>query len=235
MGTLFNTSDGSILTGLTNGVLTLDFTNGKITDPSGNVTNMNTSLQTMSLSKCKSFMIFCSDADKIIRVGNALSISDHTLTTTIHNYEFDHIQVEIPNNSTPNENQVAFMASDDGLLNYQPSDNWHDRGVAKGTTTNSLVNVYTKHVGGYEDFYITTYNKDTLGSGNSIDVKIYYSEDGSAFFAEQGYTTVVAVAAGSYDSFATNRKHHFYRVEVKSTSAGNHNDFEVYYNNVSVF
>ena len=235
MGTLFTTDTGTILTGLTAGVLTLDFTNGKITAPNGDVSNMNTSLQTMSLQKAKSFMVFCSDADKIIRVGNALTISDHTLTTTIHNYEFDHIQIEIPNNSTPDENQVAFMASDDALLNYDPSDNWHDRGVITGTSTDALVNHYTKHVGGYEDFYITTYNVDTLGSGNSIDVVIYFSEDGTTYFREDGYTTNVSIAAGSYNAFATNRKHHFYRAEIIATSAGNQNDFAIYYNNVSVF
>jgi hypothetical protein len=235
MGTLFTTDTGTILTGLTAGVLTLDFTNGKITAPNGDVSNMNTSLQTMSLQKAKSFMVFCSDADKIIRVGNALTISDHTLTTTIHNYEFDHIQIEIPNNSTPDENQVAFMASDDAYLNYDPSDNWHDRGVITGTSTDALVNHYTKHVGGYEDFYITTYNVDTAGSGNSIDVVIYFSEDGTTFFREDGYTTNVSIAAGSYNAFATNRKHHFYRAEIIATSAGNQNDFAIYYNNVSVF
>jgi len=235
MGTLFTTDTGTILTGLTAGVLTLDFTNGKITAPNGDVSNMNTSLQTMSLQKAKSFMVFCSDADKIIRVGNALTISDHTLTTTIHNYEFDHIQIEIPNNSTPDENQVAFMASDDAYLNYDPSDNWHDRGVITGTSTDALVNHYTKHVGGYEDFYITTYNVDTAGSGNSIDVVIYFSEDGTTYFREDGYTTNVSIAAGSYNAFATNRKHHFYRAEIIATSAGNQNDFAIYYNNVSVF
>ena len=234
-GTLFTTSDGAILTNLTAGVLTLDFTNGKITDPSGTVTNMNTSLQTMSLQKCNSFMIFCSDADKIIRVGNALTISDHTLTTTIHNYAFDHIQITIPANSTPDENQVAFMASDDNYLNYEPSDNWHDRGVITGTSTTAAAEVYKKHVGGYEDFYLTTYNNNTGGSGNSIDMKIYYSEDGVTFFAEQGYTTAVTVTAGSYNSFAASRKHHFYMIEINSTVGGAHNNFTVYYNNVSVF
>ena len=235
MGTLFTTSDGTILTGLTAGVLTLDFTNGKITAPNGDVSNMNTSLQTMSLQKAKSFMVFCSDADKIIRVGNALTISDHTITTTIHNYEFDHIQIEIPSNSLPDENQVAFMASDDPYLNYDVTDNWHDRGIVTGTSTDALTAYYYKHVGGYEDFYITTYNKDTGGSGNSLDVQISYSEDGTTYFPEQGYTTVVAIAAGSYDSFASSRRHHFYRVDIKATSAGNQNDFEIYYNNVSVF
>ena len=240
MGTLFTTDDGSILTGLTTGVLTLNFTNGTITAPDGTVSEMNTSLQIIStpetpVTKCRSFMVFCSDADSVIRVGNVLTIADHQLTHVIHNYDFEQIQVTIPNNSTPDENQVAFMASDDPLLNYEPHDYWHDRGVITGTSTDTLTNYYTKHVGAYDNFYITTYNKDTGGSGNSIDVKIYYSEDGTTFFAEQGYTTAVTIAAGSYDSYASSRKHHFYRVEINATSAGNQNDFEIYYNNVSVF
>ena len=44
---------------------------------------------------------------------------------------FEQIQVTIPNNSTPDENQVAFMASDDPYLNYEPHDYWHDRGVIR--------------------------------------------------------------------------------------------------------
>ena len=238
-GTLFTTSDGAIITGITAGVVQLDFTAGTITLPVGStaplVRQMNTSLQIMSLQKCNSFMIFCSDADKIIHVGNALTISDHTLTTTIHNYAFDHIQVTIPANSNPDENQLAIMASEDQYLNYDVSDNWHDRGVITGTSTTAAAEVYKKHVGGYEDFYLTFYNNDTAGSGNSIDMKVYYSEDGVTFFAEQGYTTAVTVTAGSYNSFAASRKHHFYMIECDSTVGGAHNDFTVYYNNVSVF
>ena len=229
-GTLFTTSDGAILTGLTAGVLTLDFTNGKITEPSGTVRNMNTSLQTMSLDKCNSFMVFCSDADSVVNVGNALTIADHTLTKTVHNYAFDHIQITIPANSTPDENQVAFMASDDQYLNYDPSDNWHDRGLITGTSTNTETNYYTKHVGAYEDFYITTYNSGS----NSIDLKIYFSEDGTTYFAESGYTSASTITAGSYNAFATDRKHHFYRAQISSTVTDSHSTFSIYYNNVSV-
>lgn len=235
MGNLYTTSDGSILTGLTAGELILDFVNGIITTPSGTTSSMNTSLQIMGLTECKSFMVYCSDADSVIHCGNALTISDHQLTHTIMNYGFQQLRIVIPANSTPDENQVSFMASDDGLLNYDPHDYWHDRGVITGTSTDAEVNVYTKHVGGYDDFYITVYNKNTGGSGNSISMKIYYSEDGTTYFADQDYTSLVAIAAGSYNSFATNRKHHFYRVQIIATSAGNQNDFVVYYNNVSVF
>ena len=235
-GTLFTTADGSILTGLTTGSLELDFTNGNITQPDGTVSLMNTSLQTMGVNKCKSFMVFCSDADSVIHVGNSLTISDHHLTHTIHNYEFDHLRITIPDNSTPDENQVSFMASTDEYLNYNPSDNWHDRGriptTGNKTSTNSAVNYYTKHVGAYEDFYITVYNTD---STNSLDLQIFYSEDGTTFFAEQGYTTAVAVTAGSYNSFATSRKHHFYRAQVNSTVTDSHATFVIFYNNVSVF
>ena len=229
-GTLFTTNNGSILTGLTNGIVTLNFVSGNITDASGTVTKMNTSLQIMSKKQCKSFTIFCSDADAVIRVGNALTISDHQLNHTIHNYDFQQIQITVPNNSTPDENQIAFMASTDPYLNYETSANWHDRGVVTGTSVNAATNVYTKHVGAYEDFMITTYNSGS----NSIDLKIYFSEDGTTYFAESGYTSAVTIAAGSYNAFATNRKHHFYRAEINSTVTDSHSAFSVYYNNVSV-
>jgi hypothetical protein len=230
-GTLFTTNDGKILTGVTHGIVTLNFVDGSITDASGTVTKMNTSLQIMSKKQCKSFTIFCSDADAIIRVGNALTISDHQLNHTIHNYDFQQIQITVPNLSTPDENQIAFMASTDPYLNYETSANWHDRGTITGTSTTAAANVYTKHVGAYEDFYITTYN---TGGSNSIDVKIYYSIDGTTYFAESGYTSAVTIAAGSYNAFATNRKYHFYRAEINSTVGGSHSTFTVYYNNVSV-
>ena len=230
-GTLFTTNDGSILTGLTHGIVTLNFVDGSVTDASGTVTPMNTSLQIMSKEQCKSFTIFCSDADSVIRAGNLLTISDHQLNHTIHNYDFQQIQVTIPDNSTPDENQLAFMASTDPYLNYETSANWHDRGVVTGTSVNAATNVYTKHVGAYEDFMITTYNS---GGSNSIDLKIYFSEDGTTFFAEDGYTSAVTITAGSYNAFATNRKHHFYRAEINSTVTDSHSAFSVYYNNVSV-
>ena len=229
-GTLFTTVDGSILTGLTSGIVTLNFVSGDITDASGNVTKMNTSLQIMSKKQCKSFTIFCSDADAVIRVGNALTISDHQLNHTIHNYDFQQIQITVPNNSTPDENQIAFMASTDPYLNYETSANWHDRGTVTGTSVNAATNVYTKHVGAYEDFMITTYNSGS----NSINLKIYYSIDGVTYFAESGYTSAVTITAGSYNAFATNRKYHFYRAEISSTVTDSHSTFSVYYNNVSV-
>ena len=185
----------------------------------------------MSKKQCKSFTIFCSDADAVIRVGNALTISDHQLTHVVHNYDFQQIQITVPNNSTPDENQIAFMASTDPYLNYETSANWHDRGVVTGTSVNAATNVYTKHVGAYEDFMITTYNS---GGSNSIDLKIYFSEDGTTYFAESGYTSAVTITAGSYNAFATNRKHHFYRAEINSTVTDSHSAFSVYYNNVSV-
>ena len=233
-GTLFTTSNGLILTGLSAGIVTLNFVDGSITGAGiAAGTIMNTSLQIMSKKQCKSFTVFCSDADSIIRVGNALTISDHQLNHTIHNYDFQQIQVTIPSNSTPDDsNKLAFMASTDSYLNYETTANWHDRGTITGTSTNTETNYYTKHVGAYEDFYITTYNS---GGSNSIDLKIYFSEDGTTYFAEDGYTSAVSIAAGSYNAFASDRKHHFYRAEIIATSAGNQNDFVIYYNNVSVF
>ncbi len=230
MGNLYTTSDGSIMTGLTSGFLELDFTVGQATAPDGTITEMNTSLQTMSKEQCKSITVFCSDADAVIFVGNALTISDHKLLHTIHNYDFDHVRVQIPNNSTPDANQVMFMASDDQYLNYEMQSFFHDRAVITGTSTNTEANYYTKHIGGYDDMYVTIYN---TGGSNSINVKIYYSEDGTTFFADQDYTSFVTIAAGSYNSFASSRKHHFIRAQILSTVTDSHSTFTIYYNNVS--
>ena len=87
MGNLYTTANGGILTGLTAGDLILDLTNGIITKPDGTTESMNTSLQIMGKTFARSFMVFCSDADAIIHVGNTLTISDHQLTHVIHNYD----------------------------------------------------------------------------------------------------------------------------------------------------
>ena len=49
-----------------------------------------------------------------------------------------------------------------------------------------------------------------------------------------GYGSGVTVALGSYNSFASDIAHHFYRVRVKSTSSGNHTTFKVFWNYVSL-
>ena len=230
MGNLYTTNDGAIMTGLTAGDLVLDFVNGQAIAPNGDITDMNTSLQIMSKEQCKSITVFCSDADSVLYLGNALTIADHKLVHTVHSYDFNQARVTIPNNSTPDENQVMFMASDDQYLNYEMQSFFHDRGLITGTSTNSEANYYTKHIGAYDDFYVTIYN---TGGSNSINVKIYYSEDGTTFFADQDYTSFVSIAAGSYNSFASSRKHHFIRAQILSTVTDAHSTFSIYYNNVS--
>ena len=62
---------------------------------------------------------------------------------------------------------------------------------------------------------------------------IEFSENGVDWFADQGYTTAVTVTNGSYNAFSSTNMHHFYRIKLNSTSAGNHATFKIYYNNVS--
>ena len=73
-------------------------------------------------------------------------------------------------------------------------------------------------------------------STNSLNVKVQFSENGSDWFDAQGYTGAagVTVLAGSYNAFSTDVTHHFYRVRLQSTSAGNHATFKTFWNYVSL-
>ena len=50
---------------------------------------------------------------------------------------------------------------------------------------------------------------------------------------DSGYTSPVAVGAGSYNAFASEVEHHFYRVQCKSTTTGQSADFKIFYNFVN--
>lgn len=228
LGQLFTTSDGTELTGLVAGDYFLDFMQGTITQPSGITVNMNKSLNDIGMSQCNSIGVWISDADAKIYIGSTISLADHQLAHIVNNYGFTNVRVNIPANSTPDaSNQMFFMASTDGWLGYAFPHISHQRDTASGTTTNSQVICLSKHVGAYNQFLITTAN--THGS-NSLDVQIQFSEDGTNWFNDQGYTTAVAVASNSYDAFASDVEHHFYRVLLNSTSSGNHATYDIHYN-----
>ena len=230
MGSLFTTSDGKIITDIPSGMLHLDFLNGTCIDSAGTITQMNSNLNYYNLNQCKSIAVFCSDSDAEIHVGNQLSINDHQLTHIINAYAFTDLRVDIPSNSTPDVNQLIFMASTDDYLGYIINNYAHTRDSTTGTTTDSFATVFSKHVGGYNQTLITVDNTDV--GADSLDLKIQFSEDGSEFFDEQGFTATngVAVAAGANEAFVTNNMHHFYRARVKATSSGNQATFKLYWN-----
>ena len=236
MGSLLTVSGGGEIDGIANGgAVFLDFVAGTITLPAGSQGNltrtMNKNLNDLGLTQCNSIGIWCSDADAQYQIGSAISLSDHQLNHVICNYGFSNVRIDIPNNSTPTDtNQLFFMASTDGWLNYSFPRISHQSGEVNGTTTDAFVVELSKHVGAYNQFLVTT---DNTGGSNSLDVSIQFSENGSDWFAANGYGTAVTVASGSFDSFASEVEHHFYRALVKSTSAGNATTFDMHYNFVN--
>ena len=230
MGSLFTTSDGLIIKDIPSGMLHLDFLNGTCIDSAGTITQLNTNLNYYNLNQVKSIAIFCSDSDAEIHVGNQLSIADHQLTHIINAYAFTDIRVKVPANSTPDLNQLIFMASTDDYLGYVINNYAHTRDSTTGTTTDDYATAFAKHVGGYDQTLITVKNTDA--GSDSLDLKIQFSEDGSEFFDEQGFTATngVAVAAGAYEAFVSNNHHHFFRARVKATSSGNQATFKIYWN-----
>ena len=236
MGSLLTTSNGGEITGITNGgAVFLDFVAGTVTLPEGStaplVRTMNKNLNDLGLNQCNSIAVWCSDADATYQVGSALSLSDHQLSHVVNNYGFSSVRIDIPSNSTPSaSNQIFFMGSTDGWMGYGFPRISHQRSEYSDTSTNSQVVYLSKHVGAYNQFLITTHN---TGGANSIDVVIEFSENGSDWFQDSGYTTAVPIAALSYNAFASEVEHHFYRVLINSTSAGNHSAFTIHWNFVN--
>jgi len=223
---------GTEITGITSGAVFLDFVAGTVTLPAGSPTPltrpMQKNLNDLGLNQCQSIGIWTSDADTIIQIGSAVTLADHQLSHVVNNYGFSNVTITIPANSTPDAtNQIFFMGSTDNWLGYAFPKISHQRGVVDSASVNAETTVLSKHTGAYNQFMITTYNND---STNSLDLQIQYSENGSQWFYDQGYTSVVAVAAGANDTWASEIEHHFYRVRIKSTVTDASADFEVYYN-----
>ena len=104
--------------------------------------------------------------------------------------------------------------------------------VAATTSTNTFTPYVSHHVGGYDQILYTVEN---TGGANSINVKVQFSENNVDWFDDIGYTgaTGVTVAPNSYDTYASSIYHHFKRVQVQSTVAGNHSTFNIFWNYVS--
>jgi len=231
MGSLFTTNDGQILKSVPSGYMELDFVNGTITDSAGTVTGMNSDLNYYGLTQCGSIAVFVSDSDAEITIGNNLAIADHQLTHIINAYSFSNVRIKVPSNSTPDVNQVIFMASTDQYLGYIINNYAHTRASTTSTTTDAWVTLWAKHVGGYDQTILTTLNTHAT---NSMDLKIQFSEDGSVWFDCQGYTGTngVAIAGGTtnFDNFSTDILHHFFRARIKATSSGNQATTSFYWN-----
>jgi len=235
LGSLLGTDDGDEIIGVASGAVFLDFVAGTITLPAGStaplVRNMNKNLNDLGLNQCNSIGIWCSDADAQIFLGSAITMSDHQLSHIINNYAFSNARIEIPTNSTPDAtNQIFFMASTDNWMGYSFPHISHQRSEVSGTSTTAQSIILSKHVGAYNQFMITTSN---TGGANSIDVQIEFSENGTDFFPDSGYTTAVTVAPLSYNAFASEIEHHFYRLQINSTSSGNHSAYTVFWNFVN--
>ena len=236
MGSLLTTANGAEITGVASGAVFLDFVAGTITLPEGStnfangtlVTTMNKNLNDLGLQQCNSIGIWCSDADSTYQIGSAITLSDHQLSHVVNQYGFSTVRIDVPANSTPDAtNQLFFMASTDQWMGYGFPRISHQRSELSTTSTTGVATILSKHVGAYNQFLITTSN---TGGANSIDLVIEFSENGTDWFATQGYGTAVGIVAGSYNAFASEVEHHFYRVRVNSTVAGNHSAFTVFWN-----
>ena len=223
---------GTEITGITSGAVFLDFVAGTITLPAGSPTPltrpMQKNLNDLGLNQCNSIGIWTSDADSICTIGSAVTLADHQLSHVINNYGFSNVTITLPANSTPDDtNQIFFMGSSDAWLGYAFPKVSHQRGKIDSASVDAVTPVFSKHVGAYNQFIITTWNNH---GSNSLDMQIQFSEDNSTWFAESGYAGSVTLAAGAFDAYASSIEHHFLRVVINSTVTDSSADFEIFYN-----
>ena len=186
----------------------LDFLTGNITQPDGTVTQMNKNLNDLGLSQCNSIGVWTSDSDSTVFIGSAITMSDHQLAHVVNNYGFSAVRVNIPSNSTPdNTNQLFFMAGTDGWLGYHFPTVSHSRFNVSGTSTNTATTYVSKHCGSYNQILFTVSNTH---ASNSLDLKIQFSEDGTNWFDDSGFTSYVVVAGLANSVFFISWIRHFF-------------------------
>jgi len=218
-------------TSVTEGVWRFNLKAGYVTKPDGSSSRMSTSLNYIRDQVCRSCFILVSDADVKVRIAGRILPNDHTLVHVLQGMEFDSIDLEFPTGRTPtNDFQFTVAASNSPILPFQVEQTLtHHRSTETGTTTNSYVTIYDTHIGGYDQAMVTVEN--TAGS-NSLTARLEYSEDGTDYYKDPDWNAGadLAIAASSYDTYASSIKHHFIRVQVKSTSTDAHTTFKVIQN-----
>ena len=132
----------------------------------------------------------------------------------IHNWPLEHWHIELCSKCTLLCPRCSRQRVPEGLQNKDLSLDWFKENFT------GLLYSNLKKITFCGDDGDTIYAKDLLPI-----IKWLRKENDQVQF--------VIVTNGSYNSFATDIYHHFYRVRVKSTSSGNHATFKVYWNYVS--
>lgn len=212
-------SNGAKKKGAAAGTWVFDFENGKVNLPDNTVEDMSASLNKLGKQFAKSFFIFVSTVDAEIRIGNYLLPKGQQTTWVINGISVDTLTIKLPNDRTPvNDFSLQVFASDATTfpIDMETIIANHNPDAKTGTSTDSYVTVCDFVFFGFNQLEIITEN--THGS-NGLTMNIQVSDDGTNWADYQGYPQNIAF--GAKDVFGTSNAFRYYRLQVKSQTAGN--------------
>lgn len=209
------------------GRFSIDFTRGVLRSEDGSIRKEFQGFQDLK-GNVNSLLLFVSDADAEIFIGDNELIADHKLWHMFEGILINQITINFPSNKVPDKFDIAFVASNELYMPYRP-----DLTLAHTKKDNTItgvqdafIEILRLHVGCYDNFMFILKNQH---GANALAWEVQASNDDVNYFTLKGIT-FANIAAGDYDFFETNKKHHFYRVRVKNTVGGQAIDAKIFAN-----
>ena len=206
------------VTNATDAILKINFKNGEVKLPNGTGERLSNALDDFpNIRFIRSFTIFSTDNFNV-KVGNAVFFSDQCTWLRLQNINVTEIEIQWLFTNTPDTQEFLIVASNSRMINFDPSvQTTHSTSITSLTTNDANQNLFEKHTIAFRRQFFKIRNTD---ASNDTDVDIQYKEvSGGTYLSEVGFPKLVA--AGDQLVLSLKDSHHFVRVLVKNTVAGN--------------
>ena len=212
---------------------TIDFINGIVTNQSVSpptVTRFDPPGSKYYMDKIRSLYMYVESDVTVEFSGASVEFDMMSFNKIMRNIEIETMDVLVDTTYVPNQVKVIFVASDDPLFVFSPTNTrphmfYANRVTAPGD--NSYQDLFKRHTVG-EKFKCQVFNDN--GGANAITVDIQHRELAEGSSAPESYDDWVSyynfpqvLAAGNVLSFGDDAlrdpQHHFHRVRVKTNTA----------------
>jgi hypothetical protein len=164
----------------------------------------------------QSAMIFVSDADTKIFLNRGVALSGQKLINVFNFLKTSRITITPPSNKLPNTFDLGFVLSNNPVMPYT-IDLQLNRSFKSNSKicTDAFTDVFIVHMDGYDN--LTLVLSET--ANKSMDWQVLVSQDDVTYFvlSDLSFPTIAALG---YQTFITNVKWHYYKVQVKNHVAG---------------
>lgn len=218
--------DGTIKTGVASGLWKFYFNNGAVLKPDGSDDFMSNNLEKIKDKRCRSALIFVSDARAKITIG-----ATEVLLSGTQNYyvaegiEFQSISIDLPTDAIPKDDfgllvigstSPIFPLTIEKLISeYTPSK------ITAPTSADAFATIFQGCMAGYDQVNGIFRN---VGGANTLTLQVGYSTDG-IFFNFDPAQNVLPLAS---TRITVTSKWKFIQIQMKNTSAGLASTYELY-------